>query len=235
MYRRDRMLKEVAEKRLQAIREFTELGSGFKIAMRDLEIRGAGNLLGQKQHGHMEAVGYDLYCKMLDEAVKHLKGITGTEGFNTSVELDVSAYIPPSYIVNEQQKLDIYKRIAGVETPAEKEDMREELLDRFGTVPKTVENLLRIALIRVQAHSLYVTEVKGRAGEISFTMRPDAQVKVEQIPALLQDCSPGLNFQARGTPVFFYRYHKNGIAEKDEELLLHLTEQLLAQMAARLL
>lgn len=94
MYKKDKMLKEVAEKRLQAIREFTDLGSGFKIAMRDLEIRGAGNLLGQKQHGHMAAVGYDLYCKMLNEAVKGLKGITTIEDFNTTIDLDVDAYIP---------------------------------------------------------------------------------------------------------------------------------------------
>ncbi len=112
MYRRDKMLKEVAEKRLSAIKEFTELGSGFKIAMRDLEIRGAGNLLGAQQHGHMEAVGYDLYCKMLNEAVKTLKGEVPKEQFDTSIELDVDAFIPPSYIPNEFQKLDVYKRIA---------------------------------------------------------------------------------------------------------------------------
>ena len=111
MYKRDKMLKEIAEKRLAAIKEFTELGSGFKIAMRDLEIRGAGNLLGVKQSGHMQAVGYDLYCKMLNEAVKTLKGDSVAEDFNTTVDLDVDAYIPPSYILNEVQKLDIYKRI----------------------------------------------------------------------------------------------------------------------------
>ncbi len=115
MYKRDKVLKEVAEKRLEAIREFTELGSGFKIAMRDLEIRGAGSLLGKSQHGHMQAVGYDLYCKMLNEAVKTKKGISVIEDFNTLVDLDVDAYIPPAYIVNEVQKLDIYKRIAGIE------------------------------------------------------------------------------------------------------------------------
>ena len=150
MYKRDKVLREVAEKRLAAIREFTDLGSGFKIAMRDLEIRGAGNLLGERQHGHMEAVGYDLYCKMLNEAVKHLKGEGEEEDFSTTVELEVDAYIPGSYIVNEQQKLDIYKRIAAVETESESEDMKGELLDRFGEVPKSVDNLLRIALLRTQ-------------------------------------------------------------------------------------
>ena len=108
LYKRDKLLREVAEKRLSAIREFTDLGSGFKIAMRDLEIRGAGNLLGAEQHGHMEAVGYDLYCKMLNEAVKQLKGEIEEEPYTTTVDLNVDAFIPVSYIPNEYQKLDIY-------------------------------------------------------------------------------------------------------------------------------
>jgi len=120
MYKQNKMLKEIAEKRLSAIKEFTELGSGFKIAMRDLEIRGAGNLLGAKQHGHMEAVGYDLYCKMLNEAVKSLKGIATPEQFDTTIELDMDAFIPPAYIPNEFQKLDIYKRITGIENSGRK-------------------------------------------------------------------------------------------------------------------
>ena len=132
MYRRDKMLKEVAEKRLAAIKEFTDLGSGFRIAMRDLEIRGAGNLLGARQHGHMQAVGYDLYCRMLGDAVKKLKGISTAEEFSTTVDLNVDAFIPPAYVVNEVQKLDIYKRIAGIESQTECEDMKGELLDRFG-------------------------------------------------------------------------------------------------------
>ena len=108
------MLREVAEKRLSAIREFTDLGSGFKIAMRDLELRGAGNLLGAQQHGHMNAVGYDLYCKMLSEAVKEAKGIHTMEDFETTIDLNMDAFIPDTYISNEFQKLDIYKRIAGI-------------------------------------------------------------------------------------------------------------------------
>ena len=182
MYKRDKMLKEVAEKRLAAIKEFTDLGSGFKIAMRDLEIRGAGNLLGAKQHGHMQAVGYDLYCKMLNEAVKNLKGISTAEDFNTSVDLDVDAFIPPAYIVNEIQKLDIYKRIAGIENQSECDDMKEELLDRFGETPVAVENLFRISMIRVNAHKLYITDIKGKNGEIQFTLKEDAKIYAERIP-----------------------------------------------------
>ena len=159
MYRRDKLLKEVAEKRLAAIREFTDLGSGFKIAMRDLEIRGAGNLLGAEQHGHMEAVGYDLYCKMLNEAVKLLKGELEDEPYTTTVDLNVDAFIPASYIPNEYQKLDIYKRIASIENEEEMDDMLEELIDRFGDVQKKVQQLLSIALLKALAHSVYVVSV----------------------------------------------------------------------------
>ncbi len=236
MYKRDKMLKEVAEKRLAAIKEFTDLGSGFKIAMRDLEIRGAGNLLGMKQHGHMEAVGYDLYCKMLNEAVKNLKGIpTAPSDFTTTVDMDVDAYIPASYIVNEVQKLDIYKRIAGIENQKERDDMLDELLDRFGEVPRSVENLLRIALIRVAAHALFMTEIKGKNELIQLIFRPDARIKVEKIPELIKKHKDSLSFTAYGNPFFSYRYYKCGVVEKDAENLLSTTEKLLQDMQELLL
>ncbi len=230
MYRRDKMLKEVAEKRLAAIKEFTDLGSGFKIAMRDLEIRGAGNLLGVKQHGHMEAVGYDMYCKMLNEAVHSLKGIHTVEDFATLIDLDVDAFIPPTYIVNEVQKLDIYKRIAGIESVKERDDMKDELLDRFGEIPKSVDNLLRIALIRVSAHGLYMTEIKGKNERITFTFRPDAGIDPTGIPALLKKYDKKLAFTAYGNPFFTYKYKKTGLVETDAELLLNMTEELLGEM-----
>ncbi len=230
MYKRDKMLKEVAEKRLEAIREFTELGSGFKIAMRDLEIRGAGNLLGVRQHGHMEAVGYDLYCKMLNEAVRKLKGANVAEDFATVIDLDVDAFIPPAYIVNEVQKLDIYKRIAGIENIRERDDMKDELLDRFGEIPKSVDNLLRIALIRVAAHKLYLTEVRGKNERIVFLFRPDAAVAAQKIPEILSLYGKELSFTAYGIPSFTYRYKKTGLVETDAELLLNRTEELLEKM-----
>ncbi len=233
MYKRDKMLKEAAEKRLAAIKEFTDLGSGFKIAMRDLEIRGAGNLLGVKQHGHMQAVGYDLYCKMLNEAVKNLKGISTITDFNTTVDLDVDAFIPPSYIVNEVQKLDIYKRIAGLENQAECEDMKEELLDRFGEIPTAVQNLFRISMIRVKAHKLFITEVKGKNGEIQFTLKPDAQIHAERIPELLKK-QEKLNFNYKFVS-FTQRYKKCGMVERDAQMLLDLTEELLEDMSVMLL
>lgn len=232
MYKKDKMLKEVAEKRLQAIREFTDLGSGFKIAMRDLEIRGAGNLLGERQHGHMEAVGYDLYCKMLNEAVKTLKGTKKVEAdFGTYVDMDVDAFIPPEYIVNEVQKLDIYKRIASLENEAECDDMRKELKDRFGTVPKSVDNLIRISLIRVMAHRRYVTEIKGKVGQVTFYMEPYAPVHVERLPELMAKYRGVLEFSAKGTPNFVLRYKKYGLMEKDSEMMMVYTGKLLTDMA----
>ena len=217
---------------MQAIKEFTDLGSGFKIAMRDLEIRGAGNLLGERQHGHMEAVGYDLYCKMLNEAVKTLKGTKrADEDFNTYVDMDVDAFIPPSYIVNEAQKLDIYKRIASLENESECEEMRKELRDRFGNIPKSVENLIQITLIRVMAHKRYVTEIKGKVGHVTFYMEPYAPVRVERLPMLLEKYKGTLDFSAKGTPNFVLKYKKNGLVEKEGERMMKYTNRILTDMA----
>ena len=230
MYKRDKMLKEVAEKRLAAIREFTDLGSGYKIAMRDLEIRGAGNLWGVRQHGHMEAVGYDMYCKLLNEAVKGLKGVQTIADFTTTVDLDVDAFIPPSYIVNEVQKLDIYKRIAGIESMKDRDDMRDELLDRFGAIPRSVDNLLRIALIRVAAHKLYITELKGKNERIIFTLKADAPILIEKIPGFVKENRDRLSFTAYGQPFFTLKYQKCGVIEADAETLLKDTEEMLGKM-----
>ena len=196
LYRRDKLLKEVAEKRLAAIREFTDLGSGFKIAMRDLEIRGAGNLLGAEQHGHMEAVGYDLYCKMLNEAVKQLKGEMEEEDFTTTIDLNVDAFIPDSYIPNEYQKLDIYKRIAAIESDEEREDMEEELIDRFGDSPKKVGTLLEVAALKARAHKLYVTTIEQKGDVYTFTMYEHAKVQPERIPKLIELFRGSLTFRA---------------------------------------
>ena len=210
MYKRDKMLKEVAEKRLAAIKEYTELGSGFKIAMRDLEIRGAGSLLGERQHGHMEAVGYDLYCKMLNEAVKEAKGITVEESFDTSIDIVIDAYIPMGYIPNELQKLDIYKRIADIETQEETEEMTEELIDRFGDPPKSVENLLYIAKIKSMAHRLYFTEVAQKGESVRFTLYEKARIDVTKIPELVAAYGQKVTFTADPkNPYFTYHLKKN--------------------------
>lgn len=230
MYRRDKMLREEAEKRLQAIREFTELGSGIKIAMRDLEIRGAGNVLGAEQHGHMEAVGYDLYCKLLNQAVLELKGQRREEDtYETVVDCDIDAYIPTSYIKNEYQKLDIYKRISSIENEDEHMDMQDELMDRFGDIPKPVENLLHVAGIKALAHGAYVTEVNINSQEIRLTMYQKAKLNVAGIPAMVERYRGDLKFHMADEPYFtFIDRRKNqttaGMMEQAEELLKQLRE-----------
>lgn len=240
MYKKDKMLKEVAEKRLAAIREFTDLGSGFRIAMRDLEIRGAGSVLGRAQHGHMTAVGYDLYCKMLDTAVKHAKGLPVPEEKNTFVNLSADAFIPDSYIMNEAQKLDIYKKIAAVASLEDCDDIRDELRDRFGEkIPASAENLLRIALIRSIAGKLDMAEIVGGGGSIRVTMNKDAAVQVAGIPRFLAKYQGRLQFspkgqakgELKGQPYFTLRYAQTGVTARDEEELLAQTEGFLVNFS----
>lgn len=240
MYKKDKMLKEVAEKRLAAIREFTDLGSGFRIAMRDLEIRGAGSVLGRAQHGHMTAVGYDLYCKMLDTAVKHAKGLPVPEEKNTFVNLSADAFIPDSYIMNEAQKLDIYKKIAAVASLEDCDDIRDELRDRFGEkIPASAENLLRIALIRSIAGKLDMAEIVGGDGSIRVTMNKDAAVQVAGIPRFLAKYQGRLQFspkgqakgELKGQPYFTLRYAQTGVTTRDEEELLAQTEGFLVNFS----
>lgn len=185
MYRKDKVLQETAEKRLQTIREFTEFGSGFKIAMRDLEIRGAGSLLGAEQHGHMETVGYDMYCKLLDEAVCRLKGIEKSDSFETSVDINVNAYIPDYYIGSEEQRLEIYKKISLINTMDNFYDVQEEIEDRFGTLPKCVQTLLDVALLKSAAHKLDIISIAEKQKNIVVTFKSDAKVDTAKITELL--------------------------------------------------
>ena len=233
MYRRNKMLREVAEKRLHAIREFTDLGSGFKIAMRDLEIRGAGNLLGAEQHGHMEAVGYDLYCKMLNESVKELKGETQPEEeFDTVIDLDIDAFIPERYIKNEFQKLDVYKRIATIESEEEYDDMLEELMDRFGEPPKAVQNLLAVANLKAMAHRAWLTEIAQKGDQIRFTMFERAKADPAGIELLVKESKGKMKFVIDTNPYFIYmKPRKNG---KDNEDVLTLVRSLTEKMIKNL-
>lgn len=226
LYKRDRMLNEVAQKRLEAIREFSELGSGFKIAMKDLEIRGAGNVLGQSQHGHMGAIGYDLYCKMLNEAVGRLKGIDVEEEFDTTIDMSVDAYIPSSYIINESQKLDIYKRIASIENEEEMSDIADELIDRFGDMPKAVNNLLRIALIKAIAHKGYVTEIKAAKNGARITIKADARIEADKIPQLVEDYKGQLKFNMEAKPYYTFIPAKKETTDKFMDSLKELVSRL---------
>lgn len=186
MYKRDKMIREVAEKRLKAIREYTELGSGYKISMKDLEIRGAGNLLGQEQSGNIEAVGYDLYCKMLNDAVKRLSGEKVEEEFATSIELPLDAYIPDNYVKNEYMKLDLYKRISKSSGQEDNDAIIEEVKDRFGEPPKAFYRLLDVARLKALANAAYIQEIKYIGDEIRFIVWPDAPVHTDKIDMLLK-------------------------------------------------
>ncbi len=237
MYRRDRMLAEVAEKRLQAIREYTELGSGIKIAMRDLELRGAGNILGAEQSGHMEAVGYELYCKMLGEAVQEAKGEKKEEeSFETTIDLELDAYIPDRYIVNEVQKLDVYKRIALIRTDEDYDEMQDELLDRFGELPRPVINLLRIARLKEKAHEAFITEVTGNKEQMRFSLYERAPVEPVRIPELIRAWRGSIKLLPGTVPGFEYNdYRKeNTDAPRTLENLERLIEGIRTLLAEEL-
>ena len=227
LYRRDKVLTEVAEKRLSVIREFADFGSGFKIAMKDLEIRGAGNVLGNSQHGHMAAVGYDLYCKMLNQAVNNLKGIKNEYEFETTIDVDVDAYIPATYIKSEYQKLDIYKRIAALENMDELSDMKDELSDRYGSVPSCADNLLMIALIKSKAHKLGMIEIKGGVAHQEsgtavwrtvMTVYPKAELDPDAIKKLLDEYGGAIQMRVDANPAFIWTVTKKKFTNAKEYL-----------------
>lgn len=167
-YRRDSILSDVASKRLRAVKEFTEFGSGFKIAMRDLEIRGAGNLLGPEQHGHMDSVGYDMYCQILKESINEAQGIETNPDTSVAVDLDVDAYLPETYISNHNQRIDMYKKIAAIESEDDKFEIEDELIDRYGDIPKPVQNIVNVAALKIPAREAGIYEIAQRSDIIQF-------------------------------------------------------------------
>ncbi len=217
-YKRDKILQEVAEKRLKAIKEFTEFGSGFRIAMRDLEIRGAGNVLGQSQHGHMDAVGYELYCKLLVDAVKQQQGGNYQESFETTIDLTVDAFIPSSYIQNEVQKIEGYKRIAAISSVEDYEDVQDEFIDRYGDIPKSVINLLEIAFIKNCANKWYITAIEEKANEIIFKMKDNAKINPIKIPEILEKDEKRRYFIVQPDPCFILRLNKKEYKKRFEHI-----------------
>lgn len=203
-YRKDKEMSEEADKRLSAIRQFTELGSGIHIAMRDLQIRGAGNMLGEAQSGHMAAVGYDLYCRMLAEAVRHLKGEEEQAAFETTIDIQADAYIPDSYIPDESQRLDVYSRIAALASEEEKDDLLDELIDRYGRLPAVVQPLLEVASLRILAHDADVVSVEQKPHELRFVMHEKARSDPRLIPAMLTPYHGKLSFKTEDPPYFLY-------------------------------
>ena len=203
-YRKDKILTEEAEKRLKAIRDFTEFGSGFKIAMRDLEIRGAGNLIGAEQHGHMEAVGYDTYCRLLDEAVRELKGEDIKENVNTQIDINISAFIEDNYIPNENQKIEMYKKIASASDQRDIEEIQDELIDRYGDIPKEVYNLISIAEIKMLAKSIGLDLVSDKTGVVVLQYRQNG-FNIEILGKLINIYKGQILFTASNPPYITYK------------------------------
>ncbi len=199
-YRKDKALSETALKRLTAIQEFTEFGSGFKIAMRDLEIRGAGNMLGAQQHGDMDAVGYDMYCKLLNEAVSNAKGISVKKEILTSVDIKTDAFIPEDYIPSHNLRIEIYKKIASISSEDEKETIIDEIIDRFGAPPKCVINLIEVSLIRMLASKSGFSEVTQKGGKILFVFDPSATYDANLIMKMASQTGGKLLFNAGAKP-----------------------------------
>lgn len=214
-YQKDKVLTEVAEKRLKALKDFTELGSGFKIAMRDLEIRGAGNMMGSAQHGQMAAIGYDLYCRMLEDTIKIIKGEIEQEPVETTVDIKVDAFIPSQYIEDEIQKIEVYKKIAAIENSDDYEYVKEELEDRYSTIPDTVFNLMDIAYIKSKARLLNIEEIKERGNEILFQFESRERTDKKIFLKLLEKHKEYVLFRFGDKPSFVYRC-KEG---KKEEIL----------------
>lgn len=223
-FRKDKVLGESAEKRLAAIREFTELGSGFKIAMRDLEIRGAGNILGAEQHGHIAAVGFDLYCRLLDEAVKEARGEKVTRAPETTIELPVEAYIPDAYIPETNQKVEVYKRIAALAAPADLSDFEDELVDRFGDPPVMVQNLLAVAKVRILAGRLKVKKISLMPGQFRLLFDRDHPLTGEALVAAGRHYLNEVKFNNAGEEFEIKLKLAGGIYGDSKALLTRLEE-----------
>ncbi len=213
-YRRDKLLTEVADKRLKAIKEFTEFGSGFKIAMRDLEIRGAGSMLGEMQHGHMEQVGYDTYCKLLDEVMKEMQGVEVEVEKDVQIDLKLSSYIPDSFIPDSSQKIEIYQNIALCRTEQDIQNVIDEVIDRYGKMPKELENLLEVSRIKESARKVGIHKIVQRQESIVFYFEKE-KMPVEKVDTLLKQFGMKIRFSSGIEPYVTFK-----VGEKtDKELV----------------
>lgn len=217
LYPENKALSEVAMKRLQVISDFTELGSGFKIAMKDMEIRGAGNLLGRDQSGDVYSVGFDLYVKLLNEAVNKLMSQKDyQEQVEVLMELEYTGFIPDSYIINPQIKMEIYKKIASVCTDNEFDAVLSELNDRFGPIPDEVSSLLALAEIRILCKKLAISSIKERKGEVQIVFKQVSTISIDKILKLMKD-NPGTVRMVPTQPnAIFIKLGQIGLREKSE-------------------
>jgi transcription-repair coupling factor (superfamily II helicase) len=199
-------LSEVAQKRLTAIRDFTALGSGFRIALKDLEVRGAGNLLGGEQSGHMEAIGYDMYTRMLDEAIKELSGRQLPKKKTALVDLDTDAYLGRDYIRDDGVRLDLYRKIAAIETLADYRDVIDELVDRFGDIPRPAQSLIDVAYIRSFAERRGLSTIRNEGDDILFYLA-DSEVDLKSFSVWMDEKKyrGRLHFNAGHRPHLLFR------------------------------
>lgn len=216
LYKKNKILSEVAEKRLKAIKNFTELGAGFKIAMRDLEIRGAGNLLGVSQHGDMEAIGYELYTKLLEESIRKAKGEPVKEKIETNISLNVNAYIPESYISHVNHKLEMYKKVSLIEGEDEVVDLQIEFIDRFGDLPKSVVALIDIAYLKVMLEALNISEVIDKGSAIGFYFTDDGSFDLDILSMLMIEYKRKVKVPDQFKPYFEYSFHQRDISEYEK-------------------
>jgi transcription-repair coupling factor (superfamily II helicase) len=221
-YQKDKVLTEQSEKRLKAIKEFTEFGSGFKIAMRDLEIRGAGNLLGVEQHGHLVTIGYELYCKLLDETVRELKGETFIRHDEVSIEIETNAYIPKQYIQDEITKVEVYKRIASIRSKDEMPEIEDELVDRFGEFPVEMYNLIKIAYIKFLAEVAGISRIREDKGRITFEFHENNVLKPYLINGLALKYGTRIHINAGERPFIKFSYRQ--FNSRLNELILFMEE-----------
>ena len=208
-YRKDKMLSEVADKRLKAIKEFTEFGSGFKIAMRDLEIRGAGSLIGEIQHGHLEEVGYDTYCRILDEVLKEEQGLKVEEDISCQIDLNVTSFIPDSFISDQNQKIEIYQDIALCKNEEDISNVIDEIIDRFGNMPNEIENLLEISRIKQLAKEKYLTKIQSRGNSVVFTY-DSTKFDNNSLSDIIKKYGNRIKFSAGLKPMITLKLEKQG-------------------------
>ncbi len=228
-HRKDKIMSEVAEKRLKAIKDFTELGSGFKVAMRDLEIRGAGNMMGSAQHGHMAAIGYDLYCRMLEDTIKLIKGDIEREPIDTTIELKVDAYIPDKYIEDVVQKIEIYKKIAAIDSKEEYYEVQEELEDRYSDIPPSVVTLMNIAYLKSIAKKVGIVEIKDKKDFVQIIFENKEKITEELVKGIMKDYFKAVIFKVEVKPVIIYNTKnilKGDIVAKLIELLEYMKSKI---------
>lgn len=218
-YKRNKMMNQEAVKRLKAIKEFTEFGSGFKIATRDLQIRGAGSLLGEIQHGHIEQVGYDMYNKLLQEVIKETKGEQLLDEKDVSIDINVSSFIPESYISDSAQKIEIYQDIADCRKEEDIQNVIDEIIDRYGDIPKEVNNLLEVARIKNEARTKNIEKIQQKQMGVVFTF---SGLLPEQIQNIIKKYESKVQFSGVGKPYLTFRVEQNNLIKDIEEFIKNI-------------